>query len=119
MRIGAKESSMSVNYRYNHLGIPTKEKMPGMIHVRHLKISCTDHQSNPFGIQWMKYDEDCTLPQLVQNVTHIAFEVDNLQEAINGKNVIVQPNSPSPGLMVAMIEEAGAPVELMEYLKEK
>lgn len=109
---------MSVLYKYHHTGIPTKEKMPGMIHVRHLKISCTDHESNPFGIQWMKYDEDCTLPELVKTVTHVAFEVDNLQETLKGRKVIVQPNSPSPGVLVAMVEEAGAPVEFLQYEKK-
>lgn len=110
---------MAVSLRYNHVGIPTQEIVPGMFHVRHLKIWCTDHESNPFRIQWMKYDPDCTLPELVKTVTHIAFEVDDLQEAVKGKHVIVAPNSPSPGVMVAMIEEAGAPVELMEYSGKK
>jgi hypothetical protein len=29
----------------------------------------------------------------------------------------VQPNSPSPGVIVAMIEEAGAPVEFLQFDK--
>jgi len=56
-----------------------------MFHVKHLKIWCTDHESNPFGIQWMKYDEGCGLPELVCTVAHVAFEVDDLQEALRGK----------------------------------
>jgi len=109
---------MTVKYTYHHVGIPTQEIVPGMIHIRHLNIWATDHESNPFYIQWMKYDEDCTLPELVRTVTHVAFEVDDLEEALKGKKVIVQPNSPSPGVLVAMIEEAGAPVELLQYEKK-
>jgi len=110
---------MAVKYKYHHIGIPTQERVLGMVHIKRLKIWCTDHESNPFGIQLMKYDDDNTLPELVKTVTHVAFEVDDLQEALKGKNVIIQPNSPSPGVMVAMIEEAGAPVEFLQYSDKK
>ena len=36
-----------------------------------------------------------------------------------GKKVIIKPNSPSKGLVVAFIEINGAPVELMEYENKK
>ena len=108
---------MSVKYKYHHLGIPTLKKMEGMIHLKHLKIYATDHESNLFGIQWMLYENECNLPELVCKVPHVAFEVNDLQEAIKGKKVIVQPNSPSTGVIVAMIEEAGAPVEFLQFDK--
>lgn len=41
--------------------------------------------------------------------------VQNLEVEILGQNVIIEPNSPSEGLVVAFIEVNGAPVELMEY----
>lgn len=106
---------MSINYKYHHIGIPVAEKMKDMVHLKHLKIHATDHESNAFGIQWMFYEPECDVPELVKTIPHVAFEVDNLQEAIKGKKVIISPNSPSPGVTVAMIEEAGAPVELMEF----
>ena len=102
-------------YRYHHIGIPTRKKVEGEIHLKHLKIYATDHESNQFGIQWMRYERGCDIPELVQKVAHVAFEVDDLHEAIRGKKVITAPNSPSPGVLVAMIEEAGAPVELLQY----
>ena len=44
----------------------------------------------------------------------VAFEVDDLRKAIEGKEVIMEPNSPSKGVTVAFILEDGAPVELLE-----
>jgi hypothetical protein len=85
-----------------------------MTRLDHLRISCTDHDSNPFGIQWMQYDDDCSVSALVREVAHVAFEVDDLEAALIGKKIIIPPNSPSPGVMVAFIEEAGAPVELLQ-----
>ena len=46
---------------------------------------------------------------------HVAFEVDDLHEAIRGKKVIIEPNEPAPGVLVAFIEEAGALVELLQF----
>jgi hypothetical protein len=105
---------MSVTYRYHHLGIPTVVPVDGMTRLDHLRIACTDHESNRFGIQWMQYDVDCPVPPLVREVAHVAFEVDDLEEALIGRKVIIAPNSPSPGVVVAFIEEAGAPIELLQ-----
>lgn len=100
--------------RYHHLGIPTDEIPLGATYLPEYKLYCTDHRATPFGIQWMKYDADCPLPELVKRVPHVAFEVENLNDAIQGKHIIIEPNEPSPGVMVAFIEEAGAPIEFLE-----
>lgn len=100
--------------RFNHVGIPTSEPFPGAIDVPHLKLTCSDHKDNAFGIQWMRYWDDAPYPDLVKTVAHVAFEVDDLDAAIAGQHVLIQPNSPSPGVVVAMIEVNGAPVELMQ-----
>jgi hypothetical protein len=106
---------MNAIYRYHHVGIPTRKKVPGMIEIRRLKIHATDHKSNPFGIQWMIYGRDCQVPDLVRKMPHPAFEVDDLKAALKGRRVIIEPNSPSPGVLVAFIEEAGTPVELLQF----
>ncbi len=103
--------------KYHHIGIPTKIPRQGESYLEKYKVYVTDHQSNPFGIQWMRYEEDCPLPTIVQTVSHVAFEVKGLTEAIKGKKVIIEPNSPSDGVTVAFIEENGAPVELLEFKK--
>jgi hypothetical protein len=102
-------------FRYHHLGIPTRKKVSGMVEVQRLKIHVTDHESNPFGIQWMLYGKDCPVPELVRKMPHAAFEVDDLKAALKGKKVIIKPNSPSPGVLVAFIEVAGAPIELLQF----
>lgn len=101
--------------KFNHLGIPTKNEFEGEIDLPHLKMTVSDHENNPYGIQWQRYWEGAPYPELVKTVPHVAFVVDDLQKEIEGKNVIIQPNSPSEGLMVAFIEVNGAPIELMEY----
>jgi len=104
--------------KYNHIGIPTDRPQPDEIYLEKYKVHCTDHESNPYSIQWMRYEPECKLPELVKTVTHIAFEVDDLEKAIAGKKILIQPNSPSEGVIVAFIECEGAPVEFLQYLKK-
>jgi hypothetical protein len=100
--------------KFHHIGIPTQSPKEGEVFLKDVDIYCTDHEANPFGIQWMRYGENCSLPKLVQEVAHVAFEVEDINEAIRGKDVIIPPNSPSEGVIVAFIVDNGAPVELLE-----
>jgi hypothetical protein len=63
----------------------------------------------------MRYDADAPYPEIIKTVPHIAFEVDNLAAALEGKEILTPPNSPSEGVTVAMILDQGAPVELLEF----
>ncbi|MBL1276126.1 MAG: hypothetical protein COB30_008550 [Ectothiorhodospiraceae bacterium] len=101
--------------KFNHIGIPTKDKFEGEIDLPLLKMTVSDHENNPYGIQWQRYWDDAPYPELVKTVPHAAFVVDNIVQEIEGKNVIIPPNSPSEGLVVAFIEVNGVPIELMEY----
>jgi len=100
--------------KFNHIGIPTTDRFDGEIDLPHLSVTVSDHQSNPFGIQWQRYWDGAPYPELVKTVAHVAFEVNNLEEALAGQEVIIPPNSPSQGVTVAFIKVAGAPVELLE-----
>ena len=100
--------------KFDHVGIPTVSSFDGEIPLPHLKITVSDHLNNPFGIQWQRNWEDAPYPDLVKSVAHVAFEVDDLVEALEDQQVIIKPNSPSPGVTVAFIEVNGAPVELLQ-----
>ncbi len=100
--------------RFNHIGIPTRDRFDGEIDLPHLSVTVSDHANNPFGIQWQRYWDNAPYPDLVKEVPHVAFEVDDLESALFDQKIIIAPNSPSKGVIVAFIEVNGAPVELME-----
>ena len=102
-------------WRYHHMGIPTQTPRPGEQYLPELKIYVSGFEASPYGIQWMRFDEDAPYPEIVKTVPHVAFEVDHLAEALEGKEILTPPNSPSDGVMVAMILDNGAPVELLEF----
>jgi hypothetical protein len=101
--------------RYHHVGVPTTGPFEGEIDLPHLKITVSDHEANPYRIQWMRYWDDAPYPELVKTVAHVAFEVDDLDAALDGQTVLIEPNRPSPGVRVAFIEVDGAPVELLQF----
>lgn len=101
--------------KYNHFGIPVTTRFDGEIDLPRLRMTVSDHENNPYGIQWQRYWDDAPYPDIVKNIPHVAFEVDDLDAELKGKNVIIEPNSPSEGVIVAFIEVNGAPVELMQY----
>jgi hypothetical protein len=102
--------------KYHHLGIPTDVPRAGEMYLEKHKVYCTNHESNPFGIQWMRYEPACTLPDLVKSVPHVAFEVDDLEAELAGREVLIEPNSPSEGVLVAFIVEDGAPIEFLQFI---
>jgi hypothetical protein len=104
-------------WRYHHMGIPTNIPKPDEQYIPHLKIYVCGFEKSPFGIEWMRFDDDCPISELIRTVPHIAFEVDDLDKALQGMEVISEPSSPSDGVRVAMIIHNGAPVELLEFQK--
>ena len=101
--------------RYHHLGIPTEKARSGEYYLEEFKVHVLPFDSNPYGIEWMRYEPGCPLPELVQKVPHIAFEVDDLAGEIAGQEILIPPNSPSPGVTVAFIVCNGAPIEFLQY----
>ncbi len=103
---------------YHHLGIPTDIKLENEIYLKDFKVYVSGYNDSPYGIEWMRYEPDCPLPELVKIVPHVAFKVDNLNEELKGKDVLIEPNSPSAGVTVAFIVDNGAPVEFLQFEAE-
>jgi hypothetical protein len=106
-------------WRYHHLGIPTTTPVPNETHLTHLKIHVAGFDTSPYGIEWMRFDPDCIVHDLIRTVPHIAFEVDDLDAALVGQTMLGGISSPSEGVRVAMIVDNGAPVELIEFAKRE
>ena len=115
------ESVANWGWKFHHLGIPTTAQMPNERYIPHLKFYVSGFSTSPFGIEWMRFDDDSPFDELIKTVPHLAFEVDDLEYEIATRNlnVLTESNYPSKGIKVAMIEHNGAPVELMEFDKNK
>ena len=101
--------------RFHHIGIPTDKPLPKQDYNHKYKLYASGYFQSPYGVEWMKFDPDCSLPELVKTVPHVAFVVDDIQAAIAGKQILIQPNSPTEGVTVAFIVDNGAPVEFLQF----
>jgi len=104
-------------WRYHHIGIPTTVPREDETYLEELGLHVSGFGSSPYGIEWMRFEPDSPISELVRTVPHIAFEVESIEEALAGKEVLTWPNSPSDGVRVAMIIHNGAPIELIEFRK--
>ncbi|WP_263081263.1 hypothetical protein [Endozoicomonas sp. Mp262] len=100
--------------KYHHYGVPTDKKLKDERHLPHLKMFVSGYGRNEYGIEWVRFEDGADYPELVKKVPHIAFEVDDIVKAIEGKNIIIEINSPSPGVLVAFIEDNGVPIEFIQ-----
>lgn len=104
-------------WRYHHTGIPTNRPRPGEQYLPQYKMYVSGFPESPYGIEWMRFEPDSPISELIKTVPHVAFEVDDIDEALKGKEVISAPGSPSAGVRAAMIVDHGCPIELIEFKK--
>jgi hypothetical protein len=105
--------------RFHHMGIPTTEKKPNEKYLEQYKFYVSGFNTSEYGIEWMRFEKDSPVAEIIQKVPHIAFEVDDLNAAIKGKSLIGKIETPSIGLRTVMIMENGAPVEFLEFSKDR
>ncbi len=102
-------------WRFHHVGIPTATPRPGEHYLEGFKVFASGFDTSRYGVEWLRFEADSPVPELVRSVPHVAFEVDDLEAAIAGKEIIFPPFSPYPGVRAAMIVENGAPIEVLEF----
>ncbi len=104
---------MDIKYKFHHLGIPINERRSDERYSEHFKMFTSDNKGK-FRIQFHRFEEDSPLHTIIKTKPHIALQVDNLLEAIKNENVILGPYEPIPKYKVAIINDGGMPIELIE-----
>jgi hypothetical protein len=103
-------------WRYHHIGIPTDQPRRGEQYLEVYGMHVSGFCTSPYGVEWMRFEPESPLSELVRTVPHVAFEVDDLEQALEGKTLLGEPSSPSEGVKVAMILHNGMPIELLEFV---
>ncbi|MHC4201678.1 MAG: VOC family protein [Planctomycetota bacterium] len=98
----------------HHIGIPTDKKQENEGYLEGGKVFFTDPEKSPNKIEWLRFEADSPMPELLRTVTHIAYKVPDLAEAIKGKEILIEPFDPFEGRTIAFVIEEGAPIELLQ-----
>ena len=105
---------------FDHIGITTTVKQPNERYVAKTKVWVTDHQQHPYCVEWLRYEPDSPVPDLLRNTCHVAWRVDSIEKEAQGLKVILPPFASVPGHVVGFYQTPdGAIVELMEYEEDR
>lgn len=109
---------MSINkfdkeYRYRHMGVPTTEVHPNEKFSEAFGMYTSDVEAD-FRIQYHHFTDDSPLHPLIKSLPHVAIQVDNLEEASKGYEILLDPYDPIPNYRVVIVNNGGVPVELVE-----
>ena len=99
---------------FDHVGVPTDEKQSNEMYVPATKVWVTDPEQHHYKIEFLRFEPDSPVKGAVRNPPHMAFRVDNLDEAIQGEEVVLGPFDATDTLRVVFILKDGAVYEFME-----
>lgn len=99
---------------FHHLGVPTKAKGAGEIFIEGGKVHVTDPESHPYCVEFLRFEADSPMPEIVRSQAHAAFVVPSIDEALKGQDVVIEPFDAKEGVRVAFIKDGDALIELME-----
>ncbi len=103
----------NIQYTFHHFGIPLQDGAQEGVCSASAGMYTTDNPGK-FRVQWHRFTDDSPLHPLLKTVPHVAFKVDDLQQAIEGEEVILGPYEPVDDYFVAVINDAGVPIELIQ-----
>lgn len=101
--------------KFHHVGIPTTTPRAGETYLEAARLHVTDSQASEHRIEWLRFENDSPLPDLLKTTAHVAFEVDDLAAALAGRELLLEPFTPMDGVRVAFILDDGAPVEFLQF----
>ena len=99
---------------FDHVGVPTEEKQPEEMYVPQTKVWVTDPAKNPHRIEYLRFEPDSPVSGPVRELPHFAFQVENLEAAIKGAEIVLGPFQATDNLRVVFVLEDGAVFEFME-----
>jgi hypothetical protein len=102
--------------KFDHIGIVTTKKQPSASWVEATRVWVTSPREHPYNVEFLRFEPDTPLSGPMVTDPHVAYRVDDLEGAIEGHEVVLEPFDSAPGFMrVAFVMADGALVELMEY----
>lgn len=103
--------------RFDHIGIVTETKQPKESWVEATRVWVTNPREHPYNVEFLRFEPDSPVTGPLRTEPHVAYRVDDLEEAIAGHEVVLEPfDASGTGIMrVAFVNVSGALVEFMEY----
>ena len=103
-----------ISGKYSHFGVPASGKRENESYYEEVKVYATSPDDHPYRVEFLRFEDDCPLPEEIQTMCHAAFEVDDLDEAIKGYKVVMEPFAVTDNLTCAFVMDDLALIELIQ-----
>ena len=103
---------------FDHIGLTATEPQPGEFWVEQSRCWVTNPREHPERIEFLRYCSDTTVPAVIRENPHIAYQVDDLAKHTEGLEIIIPPFVAGGFVEVVFVRKYGAVFEYMRYLKE-
>jgi len=103
--------------RFDHVGIVTTEQQPSESWVEPSRVWVTNPREHPYNVEFLRFEPDTPVTGPLRTEPHVAYRVDDLEQAIAGHEVVLGPFDPSGYgfARVAFVNADGALVEFLQY----
>ena len=99
---------------FHHVGIPAPAKRDEMRYLEPTRSWLSSIDAHPFRVEWQFFEPDSPVDELIRTVPHVAYRVDDLEQAMGGYRVLAEPFDVWGEVRVSFIEVDGAPVEFVQ-----
>ena len=102
--------------KFDHIGVVTTRKQPSESWVEATRVWVTSPRAHPYNIEFLRFEPDSPVTGPLRTDPHVAYRVDDVESAIEGHDVVLEPFDVAVGfLKVAFVDVGGALVEFMQY----
>lgn len=104
--------------QFDHIGVPTTDQRPDEMYVEETKVHVTDPADHPDNIEFLRFESDSPVSDRIREQQHVAFRVDDIDDAIEGEDVLLGPFMATDTLEVVFVSKHGVIFEFMDHKDE-
>ncbi|HPA20316.1 MAG TPA: hypothetical protein PLU30_21380 [Verrucomicrobiae bacterium] len=101
--------------QFDHIGIVTSERHEGERFVPATRAWVTDFTRHPFRVEWLRFEPDSPVRGPVRERPHVAYRVDDIEEAAVGMETLLEPFDAGPRIVGFYSSADGAVIEFVKY----
>ena len=103
---------------FDHVGLTTEQVQPDEDWIEQSRVWVTNPRRHPESIEFLRYESDSQVPEVVRRNPHVAYRVTDLEPHLAGQHVAIPPFVVGGFVRVAFIVKHGMVFEYMQYLDE-
>ena len=102
--------------KFDHIGLIATERKANEDWVEATRVWVTNPKKHRLNVEWLRYEPDSPVTGPVREKSHVAYQVESIEEASKGMKTLLEPFWANEKLRVGFFEfEDGSVVEFMEY----